>query len=213
MSIKLSKASKMPCPSWSLQAIDTCPGSKGLDGNLVPVCAGCYATRGNYVFSSVKASREHNKNDWQRDDWEADMIDAINRQRSGYFRWFDSGDMYSLPLAEKIYSVMKATPSVKHWLPTRMHKFRKFMPVIRRMNALPNVVVRFSADYLDDVIKGDYTSTVTTDAASVPSGAVFCEAYTRQGKCGDCRACWDKSSAIIAYPAHGQGKKNIIARG
>ena len=48
--IKLSKASKMPCRSWSLQAIDTCPASIGSDGELVDACKGCYATTGNYNF-------------------------------------------------------------------------------------------------------------------------------------------------------------------
>ena len=32
MTIKLSKAGKMPCRSWSLQALTTCAGSVGDDG-------------------------------------------------------------------------------------------------------------------------------------------------------------------------------------
>ena len=48
--LKLSKASKMPCRSWSLQALDTCPGSRDKSGELVPACSGCYATDGNYRF-------------------------------------------------------------------------------------------------------------------------------------------------------------------
>jgi hypothetical protein len=45
--IKLSKTSKLDgILSWSLQALDTCPGSKDSTGNLVPACQGCYATTG-----------------------------------------------------------------------------------------------------------------------------------------------------------------------
>jgi hypothetical protein len=72
--LKLSKASKMPCRSWSLQALDTCPASKNSDGSLVPACSGCYAVGGNYRFPNVKAPREHNKEDWKRSDWVADMV-------------------------------------------------------------------------------------------------------------------------------------------
>ena len=125
--IKLSKASKMPCRSWSLQALVTCPASKDANGELVAACAGCYATTGNYNFPNVKAPREHNKDDWKRSEWVDDMVQELDADR--YFRWFDSGDVYDIRLAKKILEVMKRTPWVRHWLPTRMHKFDKFVPV------------------------------------------------------------------------------------
>jgi len=137
--IKLSKASKMPCRSWSLQAIDTCPASIGADGELVDACKGCYATTGNYNFPNVKAPRIHNKEDWKREEWASEMIAELDNDR--YFRWFDSGDMYDLRLAEKILEICKATPWTKHWIPTRMHKFKKFKKVIDELNKLDNVVV------------------------------------------------------------------------
>jgi len=130
--IKLSKTSKLDgIMSWSLQALDTCPGSKDSTGNLVPACQGCYATTGNYRFANVKKPREFNREDWKRDSWVNDMVQALDSSR--YFRWFDSGDMYDLRLAERILMVMVRTPWVKHWLPTRMHKFDKFKSVIRDM--------------------------------------------------------------------------------
>ena len=136
--IKLSVTSKLDgIRSWSLQALDTCPGSLAGPGDLVDACRGCYATTGNYRFKNVKAPREHNKIDWQRLDWADDMVQALQNDR--FFRWFDSGDMYSLGLAEKMLDVMKRTPWVKHWLPTRMHKFPKFRLVLEQMQALPNV--------------------------------------------------------------------------
>jgi hypothetical protein len=88
MTIKLSKAGKMPCRSWSLQALTTCAGSVGDKGKLVPACVGCYATTGNYRFPNVKAPREHNQRDWKRDAWVADMVAELDNDR--YFRWFDS---------------------------------------------------------------------------------------------------------------------------
>ena len=211
MTIKLSKASKMPCRSWSLEALKTCAGSVGNDGKLVPACAGCYATTGNYRFPNVKAPREHNKEDWKRDAWVDDMVAELDNDR--YFRWFDSGDVYSLKLARKILEVMKRTPWVNHWLPTRMHKFTKFASVFAEMESLPNVVVRLSSDSITgETIDGATTSTIVPFAEDAAEGMTVCEAYTRQGKCASCRACWQKSNAVIAYPAHGKKMLGLIAK-
>lgn len=213
--IKLSKPSKMPCFSWSLIARDTCPGSIE-NGKLVPACEGCYAVGGNYRYPNVKAPREHNKQDWQRDEWVSDMVSALDNSR--YFRWFDSGDCYSVKLAEKIKKVMELTPWVKHWMPTRMHKFAKFKRVLGDMASLSNVVVRYSSDSVTgETIEGDTTSTIVPSPDHATDGMTLCRAYDNEGKCGECRQCWDKSVSVIAYPAHGKSMakviNNIIARG
>ncbi len=209
--LKLSKASKMPCRSWSLQALDTCPASKNSDGTLVDACKGCYATTGNYRFPNVKAPREHNREDWKRDEWVQDMVSELDNDR--YFRWFDSGDMYDLRLAEKILEVMTQTPWVRHWLPTRMHKFPKFAQVIADMENLPNVVVRLSSDSIQgETIQGATTSTIIpVDDEIQYASYTICKAYTRDGKCGSCRECWSKDTSVIAYPAHGKTMLKLIA--
>lgn len=201
--MKLSKTSKLDgILSWSLQALETCPGSISADGALVPACAGCYATTGNYNYPNVKAPRAHNREDWQRDAWAADMVQALESQR--YFRWFGSGDMYSLALAEKILAVMQSTPWVKHWLPTRMAKFPKFADVLARMRALPNVSVRFSSDSITGEHGPEHGSVIVQHSEDAPKGASVCRAYEHGGKCNGCRACWDTNTRLIAYVAHGK---------
>ena len=210
MALRISTTTKHDgIRSWSLEALTTCPGSKNPDGSLVAACSGCYATTGNYRFANVKASRKENQEDWKREDWVDDMVNALAGDQ--YFRWFDSGDMYSLSLAEKIYEVMSRTPWVKHWLPTRMHKFAKFQSVLAKMEALPNVMVRRSSDAIDgSYTKGVHGSTIIPDAESVPEGAVRCEAYDHGGKCNGCRACWSKDVPVVAYVAHGVKMKRVI---
>jgi hypothetical protein len=208
--MKISVTSKLDgIRSWSLQALDTCPGSIGAPGELVDACKGCYATTGNYVFANVKAPRAHNKEDWQRLEWCDDMVAELNKDR--FFRWFDSGDMYALGLAEKMLEVMKRTPWVKHWLPTRMYKFPKFALVLREMASLPNVSVRFSSDS----VTGQYDkklhgSVIIPTAADVKKGMTLCRAYENEGKCSGCRACYDKKVKVIAYPAHGAKMTKVI---
>ena len=201
---RFSKPSKMPCRSWSLQALDTCPASKKPDGELVDACKGCYATTGFYAMGSVKAPREHNREDWKHSDWVDVMAAELDNDR--YFRWFDSGDLYSLALAEKVLEVMRRTPWCNHWLPTRMHKFEKFAPVLAEMEKLPNVVVRLSSDSVTgETVQGAATSStiIPTVSHSLSSMSV-CEAYERGGKCATCRLCWSKDVAVVAYPAHGK---------
>ena len=208
--IKLSKTSKLDgILSWSLQAIETCPGSIGSNGELVDACKGCYATTGNYNYPNVKLPRALNKEDWKREAWVSDMVLSLDSSR--YFRWFDSGDIYSLDLAEKILKVMENTPWVKHWLPTRMHKFAKFSKVISKMQALPNVVVRFSSDSVQgELVDGVTTSTIFSEESQLPSNATICRSYEHNGKCNGCRACYDKTVSVIAYKSHGVKMAKVI---
>jgi hypothetical protein len=209
---KISITSKLDgIRSWSLQAIDTCPGSIASPGVLVDACKGCYATTGNYNYPNVKAPREFNRTDWERLDWVDDMVNELNNDR--YFRWFDSGDVYSLALAEKILEVMQRTPWCKHWLPTRMHKFPKFRMVFDSMKSLDNVSVRFSSDSITgEYIPGLHGSVIGPDAATYVDfeGSSLCRAYEHEGKCSGCRACWDKSVDLICYPAHGRKMAKVI---
>lgn len=210
--MKISITSKLDgIRSWSLQALETCPGSWASPGELVDACKGCYATTGNYNYPNVKAPRAHNKTDWARLDWCDDMVRELENDR--FFRWFDSGDVYALGLAEKILEVMQRTPWCKHWLPTRMHKFPKFRFVFDTMQALDNVSVRFSSDsVVGEYIPGLHGSVIGPSAVTFQEtpGASLCRAYEHGGKCSGCRACWDKSVDLIAYPAHGLKMAKVI---
>jgi hypothetical protein len=207
---KLSKTSKLDnILSWSLQALETCPGSVDSKGELVAACSGCYATTGCYSFKGTKAVRADNKAAWQESDWTNTMIQSLKKQK--FFRWFDSGDMYSLSLAEKMLEVMTATPHVQHWLPTRMYKFPKFSAIIAKMQALPNVMVRPSSDAVDgSYTPGVHGSTIIPAGMPVPAGVVACTAPDNGGKCNGCRACYSKEVPVVAYIAHGRKMAKVI---
>ena len=207
---KLSKTSKLDnILSWSLQALETCQGSLSASGVLVDACSGCYATTGTYNFPGTKAVRADNKAAWQEAGWVDSMVFALRKQR--FFRWFDSGDMYSLSLARKMYEVMVATPHVQHWLPTRMYKFMKFQAIQKDMEALPNVMVRRSSDAIDGTYEaGVHGSTILPAGMPVPAGVVACTAPDNGGKCSGCRACYSKDVPVIGYIAHGRKMAKVI---
>ena len=207
--IKLSKAGKMPCRSWSLQARETCKGAYDMNGEIVEACSGCYALKGNYRFSNVKKSRAHNLQDCKREEWVDDMVVELDNDR--YFRWFDSGDIDNIRLAKKILEVMKRTPWCNHWLPTRTYKFEAFRKILEQMNALPNVVVRYSSDSTNGEkkvydrrgkeIKAKYTSSILKTYIE-SKGDHLCPSSQQQGKCLTCRACWSKDVENVNYLLH-----------
>jgi len=91
----LSEPSKMPGPSWSLPAHESCPRACGT------VCADCYAEKGSYQFASTVAAqgvrfawtRECLRTQAGQDLWVRTMVLAILRYE--YFRVHDSGDMFN----------------------------------------------------------------------------------------------------------------------
>lgn len=219
--VRLSKVGKLGVYSWSLQALNTCPASIKSNGELVDSCKGCYAAFGMYNYANVKAPREYNKWAWQQDNFVSEFAEILNASHK-YFRWLDSGDLYSLALAEKVYEIMKATPETKHWLPTRMHKFAKFKDVLNRMAELPNVVVRLSSDsVMGDLVNKPEGLNIGTSSTIIPEqqlsdfeekGQFICKAYYQEGKCKTCRACYDKNVETIAYVGHGKVLKSIQAK-
>jgi hypothetical protein len=91
-----------------------------------------------------------------------------------------------------------------------MAKFPKFKSVLASMQALPNVMVRFSSDSVLGEFDSRHGSVIVPDSSSVPAGATLCRAYENAGKCNGCRACYDKSVDVIAYPAHGKTMGKVI---
>jgi hypothetical protein len=196
----------MPGKSWSLQAGDTCPGSiNPLTKEVIEVCADCYAKTGFYRMENVKAPRLSNRKDWKRIDWADDMVAALDNER--WFRWFDSGDIYTAALAQKIYEVARRTPWCNHWIPSKSYNIPKIRYWLDRLKELPNVSVRFSSPSTNGVYTSEHGSVVVQSVIDTISGAKMCDAYTRGGKCGPCRACWDSSINLIVYPLHTPKKK------
>lgn len=207
----LSRTSKLDGNrSWSLQARETCPGSKQKDGTLVDACSGCYATIGNYYLPDVIAVRADNKLAWQDEGWVELMVQELDNDR--YFRWFDSGDCYHIELAHKILEVMIRTPWVRHWFPTRMYKFAKFRAIFELMDALPNVKVRYSSDSIDGTYESHHGSTIISDIGQVSKGVHLCRSFEHAGKCNGCRVCWNKDVDVVAYKTHGNRMKGIVKR-
>ena len=142
--------------------------------------------------------------------WVDDMVAELDNDR--YFRWFDSGDVYSLKLAEKDPCGDEGD-AMGQALAT--DSYAQVCQVSRclccRWKSLPNVVVRYSSDSVTgEVVAGRNTSTIVASLDSGNGSLTVCESSTREGKCGPCRACWNKAVPVIAYPAHGKTMLKLI---
>lgn len=200
----LSKPSKMPGYAWSIPAKMCVTGSKlaKVDGS---VCYKCYALKGRYSFPKVQAAMQRRLDIYNADNvaWINNMAEAIDITDTPYFRWFDSGDLQSVRMLYDIVKVAYLTDGVKHWLPTKEHGM--VSRYLRDHDTLPaNLTIRLSSPMIDE--HTDYSLSkidgVTMSSVSTDKSRVSCPAYTQDGKCGDCRACWNRNVHRVIYPKH-----------
>tara|TARA_R100000388_G_scaffold43966_1_gene33557 strand:+ start:111 stop:698 length:588 start_codon:yes stop_codon:yes gene_type:complete len=194
----LSNTSKMPGKSISLSAEKCITGSK-LAKIKDTVCEDCYALKGAYRYPVVKKKMGERMGFFNASNFIPLMVMELNRTKSDYFRWFDSGDVQSVKMCLDILEVCDRTPNKKHWIPTKEHKFWKDALKTR---ALPdNVVLRFSAYMIDKAPSKNWqwSSAVVRDAKPFGYG---CPAPEQGGKCKECRACWSKDVKTVSYHKH-----------
>lgn len=214
----LSWPSKMPGFAYSVPA-QLCKTGGRLAAEEGTVCSGCYALKGRYLFRNVKAAMLRRYNLMRYDPkWAEKMVKLLDhpwtRKTGGeYFRWFDSGDLIDRNNLKNIKRIAEVLPNYKFWLPTR----EPFAQEYRQPN-WANLAVRFSLPkvYGEEIStlemmknvtfseNGWLGSAVLKDVKTIPQlpRVVECKARERDNRCGDCRACWDKSVQLILYHKH-----------
>ena len=191
----LSNPGKMPGFAYNLPTWACITGTKlrDVEGST---CSGCYAhERGRYRFPNGKEAlnRRLKSLDDPKGIEAMTVLVAHYSLKVPFFRWHDSGDLQSVQHLKNIFEVCNATPQVEHWIPTRE---AKFLPL--NTDSIPkNLIMRLSGHKIDKPAAGfwPWTSTVVTQAKS-------CPAAEQENQCKDCRACWDRGTANIAYPLH-----------
>ena len=189
----LTYTTKMPGPSYNTPASRCITGAK-LRNVKNSVCSSCYALKGNYKrFPKVEEALERRFQSLGHGSWIAAMATLIRKHK--YFRWHDAGDIQSMAHLENIFAVCRLTPDTRHWMPTREARFLK---QVSSDTIPPNLIIRMSSHMIDQppVKFWPWTSTVTSghDAS--------CPAPKQGNKCGDCRACWDRSVPSVSYGKH-----------
>jgi hypothetical protein len=123
------------------------------------------------------------------------------REKSGYFRWHDSGDIQSIEHLHKIVQVAERLPHIKFWLPTREYGIvEKYMEIYHVPH---NLTIRLSGFMID----GPSPDSLAKRMGLVVSGvsdqlSYTCPSNNQGNKCMDCRACWDKDVFCVSYRKH-----------
>jgi hypothetical protein len=181
--------------------------------------------KGRYYFSNVKSAlnkryrlvKKALKEPKYADRWVEAMTSLINKQSPSYFRWHDSGDIFSLEYAHLMLRVIRETGRTRHWIPT---KEVNTVGLIQH-EIPPNAIFRWSSGQLStwqddlrhrfpvahvmDFAKGVYGTPESIHMIAT-QGGLLCLAAARKTKngqaCGNCRACWDPKVNAVVYPLH-----------
>lgn len=214
----LGHPSKMPGYSYGISAKHCITGS---ELRKVPgsVCSMCFARQGWYEdWVPLALGHARRELGLRHPRWIDAMVAMINhhcKPPNDYFRFHDSGDIQGVWHLENILEVVRRTPSVKHWMPTREYGF--VAEYLASGKEIPvNIVIRLSAHMIDSepVLPPDLVHLPVSVVSSVPwrssgvqivegKGSVECRAIeARDNKCGPCRACWEPRVKCVSYPQH-----------
>ena len=207
----LGYPSKMPGTAYGISA-KACITGGVLAKVHGSVCHGCYALKANYLYPSVAQAHETRLAGLASPAWVGAMVmmlkhvhEVTGKGRNGpiqrgWHRWHDSGDLQSIEHLEKICEVARQTPRIKHWLPTRelgiVKAFQKGGGVVPK-----NLVVRVSATMVDGDATKAWPTTSGVHSAKRAKGRA-CPAPEQEGKCDDCRACWNPRVKHVSYHLH-----------
>jgi hypothetical protein len=196
----LSSPSKMPCHGYSIPA-STCKIGAKLRNIEGSICSKCYALKGRYVFSNVQNALHKRYESLVDPDWVSMMVTLISmKEKSGYFRWHDSGDLQGYEHLANICEVAKQLPNIRFWLPTREYKV---VENYLKDHAIPeNLTIRLSALMFDAKPPQAVVDRLKLPTSGATAEGFTCPSYKQDNKCGSCRACWDKSVQHVDYKVH-----------
>lgn len=206
---KFSDPGKMPCDSFDLPPMLTCPVGAKLAVNKDSVCFHCYARSGMFLFPDAIRVRAENletlryamDSEALKRDWVLSLAETLNRKRIKWFRWHSSGDIFSVEYGTMIMEVCQLTPTMHHWIPTKEYRTAKALVGITPRN----VNVRLSTYRLGEVLDTSIAYPGFTTSSIDAHEGYPCPANhnpRHHGKCGACRACWDRRVQNIDYKLH-----------
>lgn len=197
----LSSPSKLPCYSYSIPAQKCITGNKLRDVKG-SVCSKCYALKGMYGFPVVKNALVKRFESLSNPQWVEAMTTAIKgKEKSGYFRFHDSGDIQSVNHLKQIIHIVNNLPHIQFWLPTR--EYGVISDYINDGNVIPNnLTIRLSSYMLEGMPPSAVARKLGVLTSGVSKDSFNCPAPSTENKCGNCRACWNKNVPNVNYKQH-----------
>jgi hypothetical protein len=210
--LTFTRTQKMPGECWGTPATSCQIGMRlrQVEGS---VCSGCYALDGHYRWHNVEALRREHLRQMRDADWVARMVEKIRTEKVEWFRWTDSGDLLDVQMLERIVAIAAGCPQCRFWLPTRelaivaayVRKHRPGLPTDKVWPA--NLAVRLSATMINGPAPVAFARRYGCTVSRVLSTTDYsCSAPANDGRCGDCRACWQREVFEVSYHLLGRGR-------
>lgn len=197
----LSKPSKIPGHAYSIPAKRCKTGAK-LRAVKGSICSVCYALKGRYSFPHVQRALEKRFESMSNPLWVDAMVISISHfEKSGFFRWHDSGDIQDLGHLEAIVEVAKRLPHISFWLPTREYSIIG-QYVLKHGSFPENLTVRLSSFMLEGAPPVSVAKSYGVQTSGVSKTGFTCPASKQGNLCGDCRACWNRDVENVNYKQH-----------
>lgn len=196
----------MPCYSFSHANCGIGNRLKNINNS---VCSKCYGNKGFYRLYTKKLNDKTDKIINDLDNLEKELIDEISKkEKSGYFRFFDKGDILSMEHLQSIMNICNALPNIQFWIPTKSIDILR--DYIKNNGNIPkNVTIRISSFMLNKTMKLDkilhclpIASVYDRDNIKNKNNDAFLCKTNEKDNCGNCRACWSKSIREVIYEKH-----------
>jgi hypothetical protein len=126
--------------SWSIPAVQTCPGRSCVCERV------CYATHGRFSTAKSKEAMRWRLQQSKRMDFADRMIDEVYTRGVLVCRIHVAGDFYSPGYLSKWIEIAAGSPNTRFFTYTRSWRVAKIEPLLRAFVALDNVRLWYSAD-------------------------------------------------------------------
>jgi hypothetical protein len=191
--------SKVKCLTFGLPIELSC--SPILEKNSI--CSICYARNCRYLYPSVQYGQIRRMYAFflDKNRFINSCIRQINYSRHNYVRLHDSGDFFSIEYIEAWQQIVKKCRGKKFFSPTRRYLDKQILKQLIKLNAIPNVVIRPSALFIDQeapIITG------LSFGTAVNSKFGTCKATVNHSSCieENCRKCWNRQCKNIVFKQH-----------
>jgi len=207
----LSQPSKMECFTFALDIIESgCADRCQYGENKV-----CYVIGNKFRENSPsrKAKKARNFKLANSKDFVRILTAQIRLTKQRLFRFFDSGDFFSLEFFKKVIQVCKNLPKIEFWIPTsRDDLLNQFLS---EGGVIPvNTTIRLSApqpgiSFHEGIIKfySKWKQITFSETTTDPNFAT-CHASLEGSSCGDCEDCFKSTHKKTVYAIHGKANIN-----
>ena len=174
-------------PSFSLPALETCPGKTEFCSRL------CYGLRGRFTKPHMREIYGKNLEASKRVNFVEMVVREILKTKATVFRLHVVGDFYSANYVEKWLEVAQRLPDVKFFGSTRSWRVPCLRDAVTRFRDLPNVYLRASIDpsHLDRPPSGWGVWSVEGQ------GDPCLHDFGLVENCLDCKKCWQSKDSDI----------------